>query len=137
MVYRVSNNVRTGWRPAVFEVRVYTDYECTVEIHASFEDMSGYDLGYGDGSAAFDNSEATSWRPGCAPCEVGEAWVSFAVSKEIKCVEASNLGEGYGGGNSWNGGIKVEIRNFESSWSTVMESSSGNIAQGKTVGSCQ
>merc|ERR1712117_318643 len=128
MIYRVSNNVLTGWRPGVAEVHVYSDSTCTTEIDATFEGASG---GYSrdtDGSKAFDGSDGTSWRPQCHPCAIGEAWLSFSVSEEIKCVEASNLGEDRFGPKTWNGGIKVEKQNSDGTWTTEMESTNGNSA---------
>ena len=128
MVYRISNNGLTGWRPAISEVRAYSDSECAIEVDATFVDMSGHNSGHGDGSAAFDNTEDTLWRPQCQPCGIGEAWLSFAVAEEIECVRASDLGQGAGGSEWWNGGIKVELQNADSTWTTAMESTSGNSA---------
>jgi len=128
MIYRVSNNVHTGWRPAVTDVHVYSDSTCTTEIDATFKGSSGAYSGATDGSKAFDGSDATSWRPQCHPCAIGEAWLSFSVSVEIKCVEAFYLGEGSGGRATWNGGIKVEKQNSDGTWTTEMKSTNGNSA---------
>merc|ERR1712178_545426 len=128
LIYRVSNNVDTGWRPAVANLHVYSDNTCTTEIDATFEGSSGGYSSATDGSKAFDGSDSTHWRPQCDPCAIGEAWLSFSVSVEIKCVEALYLGEGSGGGKTWNGGIKVEKQNSDGTWTTKMESTNGNSA---------
>ena len=123
----------TAWRPNVSTIRAYLDSGCSNEIHdVTYVDQSGSCSescsGSTDGSHAFDEDATTSWRPQCGPkCNVGEAWVTFFTKTEVQCVSAANLGEGSGGGNPWNGGIKVELQN-ESSWDTIFESSAGNIA---------
>merc|ERR1712117_805664 len=128
LIYRVSNNVLTGWRPRVDKVHVYSDSTCTTEIDATFEGSSGGYSSATDGSKAFDGSDSNHWRPQCHPCAIGEAWLSFSVSVEIKCVEALYLGEGSGGSETWNGGIKVEKQNSDGTWTTEMESTNGNSA---------
>ena len=138
MIYRVLNRGATLWRPWINEIRVYTDPDCTLETNATFVDMSGYlnTIQYGDGAAtvAFDNSEDTVWRPQCHSCDIEEAWVSFSVSEEIKCVQALDWDD-----YAKIGGIKVEIQNSDNTWTTMMESSHENIVyeilslEGKSV----
>jgi len=135
VVYKVSNRDETTWRPNVPYVRVYSDSACTEEVEATFEEHSGSLNGNTDGSKAFDGDAATSWRPQCPSCgaigcvcTVGEAWVTFSTSDDVKCVQAAGLGQGAGGGRTWNGGIKVEMQNEDGTWSMVMESTYGNEA---------
>ena len=116
-IYRVSNNGYTGWRPKVTTFKAYSDSSCTTETSIEEIDKSGH----------FDNSK--NWRPDCQPCKIGEAWRSFSTKNDIQCVLANGLGEGAGGGKTWNGGIKLEKKD-KGSWITVFESTSGNKASG-------
>jgi len=134
MAYKVSNRGETTWRPAVSSVRVYSDSACKREIQAIFNEHSGSNNG-NDGSKAFDDDAATSWRPQCPSCgdigcvcTSGEAWLTFSAWDKVKCVEAVGLGKGSGHGRSWNGGITVESKNPDGSWTMIMESTSGDKA---------
>ena len=89
---------------------------------------SGHNPGSGDGSAAFDNKNSTSWRPQCYPCNANAAWLTFSTTAKAQCLSAGNLGRNYHETYSWNGGIKVEIQNSDKSWTTAMQSESGNSA---------
>jgi len=146
-VYRVSNNGVTGWHPEVSEILVYADHVCTKPIQATFVEESGHIIpkntnGFGDGSAAFDGDETTFWRPQCHyvgggtgvnRCEANEAWVTFSTKEQVKCVKAHNLGvqrNRIGSGTS-NGGILVELQLRDGTWTTAMESQSGNMAHGQ------
>ena len=126
LIYRVSNNVYTPWRPTVSTIRAYSDADCAKEITATYIDESG---GSDSGSLAFVYSRGKYWRPHCGKCDIGEAWVTFSTETEAQCVLANALGEGGRGSTSWNGGIKVEIQD-RGSWITVFESTSGNKANG-------
>ena len=128
LIYRVSNNVYTPWRPTVSTIRAYSDADCAKEITATYIDESGdRDV---SGSLAFVYSSGKYWRPHCRTCDIGEAWVTFSTETEAQCVLTDGLGEGKGGGGtSWNGGIKVELQD-KGSWITVLESTSGNKANG-------
>ena len=53
--------------------------------------------------------------------------MTFSTEGDIKCVLADGLGQGAGGGTTWNGGIKVEVQD-SGLWTTVFESTSGNKA---------
>ena len=128
-VYRVSNNGKTGWRPAVQEIQVFSDRVCSTKTLATYVDVSGSRSGSHDGIAAFDDNIATEWRPQCSPCTKNEAWVIFTTNLEAKCINAGNLGRGPGGHGSWNIGIYVELKNLYGSWGMVMESQSENIAK--------
>ena len=126
LVYRVSNNVYTPWRPTVSTIRAYSDADCAKEITATYIDESG---GSDSGSLAFVYSRGKYWRPHCGKCDIGEAWVTFSTETEAQCVLANALGEGAGGSGTWNGGIKVEIQD-RGAWITAFESTSGNKASG-------
>ena len=134
--YRVSNNGLTTWRPWVPEVQVFSDQSCVTEIEATYVAESGHNDNR-DGSLAFDGISATHWRPQCHPCETNVAWLTFSTTQEAQCVTASNLGRNDGGdGQSWNGGILVELLNDERTWSIAMKSNTGNSAvatEGKMV----
>jgi len=126
-LYRVSNAGYTGWRPAVSEIKVFSDPSCRTEIHATYVEDSGNNPGHGDGSAALDDTRSTMWRPQCHPCNPKEAWITFSASIRAECVEADNLGKGSGGGQTWNGGILVEVWNSEKNqWITAMQSDNEN-----------
>ena len=125
----MSNNGKTQWRPSVPEIQIYSDEICSNDISAIYLDQSGSFSDDTDGSMAMDKSDATKWRPQCGPsCSIGEAWLTFSTETEIQCVKASNLGE-ENGDQVWNGGIKVEIQDG-GTWTTVLESHSGNNAIG-------
>ena len=127
-LYRVSNNGLTGWRPTVNQIQAFSDQGCSDAILAAYVDESGHNNGFGDGSAAFDDNVGTQWRPQCHPCTKGEAWLTFSTNDEAKCISATNLGKGSGGGETWNNGIKVELQNPDGSWRVVMESQGENSA---------
>ena len=99
------------------------------KIDAFYVAESGHLQGHGDGSSAFDDDGNTQWRPQCATCDTNVAWVTFSTTEEARCVTASNLGEGEGGGNTWNGGIVVELQSGDNSWTASMQSDSGNSAK--------
>ena len=126
--YRVSNKAYTSWRPAVGKISAFSHQSCTNEIDAVYLAESGHNPGYGDGSAAFDDNSATKWRPQCGPCNENFAWLTFSTTIQAACVTASDLGEGSGGGQTWNGGIVVERQSSDNSWTTVMQSENGNTA---------
>ena len=111
------------------EIRVFSDKSCTYEIEATYVSESGHNSGFGDGSSAFDDKSSTVWRPQCANCDKNAAWLTFTTKAKAQCVTASNLGSGSGGGQTWNGGIVVELQNSDNSWTTAMQSESGNSAQ--------
>ena len=116
-IYRVSNNGYTTWRPTVGKFKAYSDPSCETEM--SIEDI--------DKTGMFDNGK---WRPGCHLCKIGEAWRSFSTETNVQCVVASGFGKGLGGGGtSWNGGIKLEMKD-KGSWITIFESTSGDKANG-------
>ena len=125
--YRVSNNGQTTWRPTVTEVKVFSDQGCSISISPSYVNASGN--GGGDGSQAFDNDMTTHWRPQCPTCVKKEAWVIFSTTEEAKCIDATALGKGGGSDKTWDTGIEVELQKDDCSWTTVMQSSSGNIAK--------
>ena len=126
MKYRISNNDYTGWRPNVESVELFSDTACSLRISPAYIDESGNnDV---EGYVCFYSLVTTPWRPQCGTCDAGEAWLKFSTSEEVKCVIADNLGEGTAGGQSWNGGILLEIQNDDNSWSTAISSSSGNTA---------
>jgi len=128
-LYRVSNAGYTGWRPAVSEIKVFSDQSCATEIEATHVADSGHLPGYGDGSAALDATSYTRWRPQCPQCNPKDAWITFSASTRAKCVEAGNLGEGAGGDKTWNGGILVDLWNStKNQWVTAMQSDNGNSA---------
>ena len=125
----MSNNGITQWRPSVPKIQTYSDKICSKRISATYLDQSGSFSDDTDGSMALDKSDTTKWRPQCGPsCSIGEAWVTFSTETELKCVKASNLGEA-NEDYVWNGGIKVEMQE-RSTWTTVLESHSGNNAIG-------
>ena len=132
-VYRLSINGKSTWRPVVRDIRVYSDFKCTRQIAARYVDQSGSNpkgSNEYDGSKAFDDSTATTWRPQCGPCDIGEAWVIFSTEFDIKCAEAPKLGKGeMNNGKHWNVGIKVE-RLYLGTWISTIESNTGNIANG-------
>eukprot|EP00746_Dinoflagellata_sp_MGD_P150022 gnl/MRDRNA2_/MRDRNA2_81972_c0_seq3.p1 gnl/MRDRNA2_/MRDRNA2_81972_c0~~gnl/MRDRNA2_/MRDRNA2_81972_c0_seq3.p1 ORF type:complete len:534 (+),score=72.28 gnl/MRDRNA2_/MRDRNA2_81972_c0_seq3:188-1603(+) len=142
-IYRVSNNGRTGGRPNVVDIFVYSDTSCTVAIPVTWLQESGsHQTSHpsscrpgvtktktNHGLRAFDGEAHTSWLPQCHPCEVGVAWVTFSTSEEVKCVQAANLGQGVEGEERWDGGILVETQRSDDSWSTVLLSTSGNAAK--------
>merc|ERR1711941_148635 len=66
--------------------------------------------------------------PQSAPCIAKAAWLQFTTTVEARCIQTVNLGQGNGGGKSWNGGILVELEHSSGAWGTVMQSSSGNTA---------
>ena len=123
-LYRVSNNGYTSWRPTVGTFKAYSDPSCSTEISIEDIDKSGHILEH-----SFLGYSSKIWRPGCDPCEIGEAWRSFSTENDVQCVLANALGKGLGGGGTWNGGIKLEIKD-KGSWITVFESTSGNKANG-------
>jgi len=125
--YRLSNNGYTGWRPAVSQVTAYSDEACTAEIDTFYVSESGYHSGK-DGRLALDGASSTAWRPQCHPCTANAAWLQFTTIVEARCIQALNLGQGSGGGKSWNVGIEVELQHASGSWGTVMQSFSGNTA---------
>ena len=133
-VYRLSINGKSTWRPSVPDIRVYSDFKCTKQISTRYIDQSGSNPKGSkeqDGSKAFDDSTATTWRPQCGPnCDVGEAWVMFSTEFDIKCAEAQKLGKDEGNAWHYNVGIKVE-RLYHGTWISIIESNSGNIANGK------
>ena len=125
----MSNNGKTQWRPSVSKIQIYSDEICLEQISATYLDQSGSFSDDTDGSMALDKSDTTKWRPQCGPfCSIGEAWVTFSTETELHCVKASNLGEA-NKNYAWNGGIKVEIQG-RGTWTTVLESHSGNNAMG-------
>ena len=127
--YRVSNNGQTTWPPKVKEIKVFSDHGCSNQILASYVKESGNNAGK-DGSKAFDNEFDTFWRPQCKPtCAKNEAWLILSTTEEAKCIDATNLGKGEGSDKTWNTGIEVELQKDDCSWTTVMQSSSGNIAK--------
>ena len=91
---------------------------------------SGHRSAFEDGSTAFDNKGGTYWRPQCKPCNKNEAWLTFTTTEKAKCITAKNLGYGSNswGFYGWNNGIVVELRTFNGSWRSVMESNEGNSA---------
>ena len=96
---------------------------------ATYVGESGHLPGTGDGSAAFDGNYHTIWRPQCSNCTKNEAWVIFYTYKDVRCVIASDLGKGFGGDQTWNGGIKVDLQNRnDSSWKMALISDQGNSA---------
>jgi len=126
ITYRVSNNDYTGWRPSVVSIELFSDSACTSVISPAYLDESGNnDV---EAYIAFYPLDETAWRPQCGTCDAGEAWVKFSTSEEVKCVIADNLGEGTAGGETWNGGILLEVKNDDGSWSTALSSDSGNTA---------
>ena len=127
-LYRVSNNGQTTWRPSVTEVKVFSDQGCSISISPSYSHESGHN-GDEDGSKAFDNQMTTHWRPQCPACVKKEAWVIFSTTEEAKCIDATALGKGGGSDKTWDTGIEVELQKDDCSWTTVMQSSSGNIAK--------
>ena len=127
---KIANGGYTGWRPAITEVQLYSDTACTVSIAIPAEGgwdaaatvcdaagcdlCSGWDNVYGvladkGPQLAFDGSTSTAWRPQCYPCNPGAAWIKFRLSAStvVQCVKAANLGDGSGGGQSWDGGLEV------------------------------
>jgi len=125
--YRLSNNGYTGWRPAVSQVTAYSDEACTAEIDTFYVSESGSHSGK-DGRLALDGASSTAWRPQCHPCTANAAWLQFTTIVEARCIQALNLGQGSGGGKSWNVGVEVELQHASGSWGTVMQSFSGNTA---------
>ena len=108
---------------------MFSDQGCTNEIDVTYVDESGH-RGQQDGSHAFDDDPKTIWRPQCDTCNTNVAWVSFSTTEKARCVSASDLGQGEGGPGpkTWNGGILVELQNSDNSWTSVIESDSGNSA---------
>jgi len=129
-VYRLSNNGETTWRPSVAEVHLYSDMACQNTVAGQFiSESSHYAISaeQGPGNLAFDDVSTTLWRPGCHPCTTGTAWLQFSTTTELMCVSADNLGKGTSG-SGWDVGIKLE-KETSGAWSTVFESTSGNVAR--------
>ena len=68
---------------------------------------------------AFDGNENTSWRPHCDSCNPGDVWVEFSSKEEIKCIHASNLGEGSDGANFLSSGLKLSKEDESYTWKVV------------------
>jgi len=163
--WRVVLNGNTTWRPSISEVKFFSDSGCSQKIdrdefqgatrdHPTFLCSSWHNTGDKGCWNALDESthenswsgvSVNSWRPACnSPnnCVRSEVWlgVIFPEPTEVRCVTAKNLGQGSGGGNSWNVGVRLEAnRNFPNEWKsapngevtpwlTIAASSSGNTA---------
>jgi len=137
--WRVANNGNSAWRPAVRNVKFFSDSECTQEltefVHAEAE-HSTFLCSYEPGApwqtpcrAAFSNNG--DWRPQCQNCSPGEAWVGgkFDVPTSVRCVDAPGLGSGSGGGRTWNNGVRLE-KSFDAgeTWVRVATSTRGDRA---------
>ena len=115
------------------EVQVYSDEGCTNQLAVAYIGESGHDDDH-DGILAFDNDDDTHFRPDDRhPYAAHTIWLTFSTVDEIKCVYADNLGEGTGGGQAWNGGIKLEVQNENSEWELMFESTSGNTAYAQSI----
>jgi len=139
---KIANGGYTGWRPYITEVQLYSDTACTVSIAIPAEGgwdaaatvcdaagcdlCSGWDNVYGvladkGPQLAFDGSTSTAWRPQCYPCNPGAAWIKFRLSAStvVQCVKAANLGDGSGGGQSWDGGLEVSTSSDAANWQSM------------------
>eukprot|EP00964_Phaeocystis_antarctica_P044044 scaffold25299_cov63-Phaeocystis_antarctica.AAC.2 len=128
MRWRVSNAGDLTWRPGV-NLAFFGDVACTASIAIPADGgwpdaasacpstgcalCSGWigPVGTRGCHLAYDGNPSTTWRPGGESYSpTGEVWmeIRFASDPGIACVKASNIGEGEGGGNSWNGGLTVQ-----------------------------
>ena len=137
-MYRVSNNGTTNERPAVAEIQVFSDPECSKEIVSTYVGESGYHCWYDskgvykDGSYAFDKKTDQFWSPNCTSCQKNEAWITFLTTENAECVTAENLGYKYYDllmSGAWNHGITVELKMPDGSWKPVLTSQKGNLAK--------
>jgi hypothetical protein len=104
--WRVSNADYVGYRPAIQELRMFSDTSCSVQVSIPASGITANTNGDGSGTAASlvagyltDGDSATSYRPQCPACNVGAAWlaVDFSVPVNIMCVETdAGLGIGLG-----------------------------------------
>jgi len=52
-------------------------------------------------------------------CASGGVWVTFKTTQAVKCLDATNLGEGQGGGNKWNGGLLFQQEDPNEGFKTI------------------
>lgn len=100
----IKNAGPTGWRPGV-NVKLYKDMACMTKIDNSLvvvTSCSGANVG------TCSDAVSSNWRPQCGPCATGEAAVQIVTVELVKCITATNLGVGAGGGRTWSGGITVK-----------------------------
>jgi len=164
--WRVVLNGPTTWRPAIDEVKFYADSGCTEEMTGfrgatqddpGFMCSGGHKSQYGDYDLgcwhALDSETSlktvkvpggtiavAAWRPHCHHCASSEVWlgVQFDDLAKVRCVVANNMGEGQGGGKSWNVGVMLQAsnHNFGSDgdyanadvWATAATATQGNKA---------
>jgi len=160
--WRVVLNGPTTWRPAINEVKFYADSGCTEEMTGfrgatqddpAFLCSGAHNSGNKGCWNALDDSTTLravpmgagfhgvdAWRPHCHDCAKSEVWlgVQFDDLAKVRCVVANNMGEGEGGGKSWNVGVMLQAsnHNFGSDgdfanpdvWATVSTADQGNKA---------
>ena len=130
--YKVSNAGKTTWRPAIKELKFYSDVACKtqVDILGTNVECSGHNPPSSNACGkAVDGSAGTSWRPQCQPCHKGDARIAVPLPRDtaVKCIVADNLGKGSGGNNNWNTGLIIGRSEDKVTWKEVAVSNSENF----------
>jgi len=129
--YKLSSNGPTTWIPAV-QITLFSDERCKQKITGPVEVVGdsgtlnpstvGADKAFNGGtwrpqrcSSQDRPTESVCGEKGKSSCKdnphacaSGKVWVTFKTKQEVKCVSASTLGQGEGGGNKWNKGLHLQ-----------------------------
>jgi len=133
--WRVGNAGETDRKPAVRELRMFRDSQCTDQIDVADIEQAVCSSQSKDVCArTIDGDGETMWTPNCQKtasgdhCGANQAWVGVKLKTpaEIKCAKADNLGQGSKNGDAWNVGLVLSASETGALWNEIARSDRGN-----------